>query len=32
LQARLNPSSGNEMDGLPKGTTFRVKILDSIVF
>ena len=30
LQTRLNPSNGNEMDVLPKGTTLRVKILDSI--
>lgn len=30
LHARLNPSSGNSVDGLPKGTLLRVKMLDSI--
>ena len=30
LHARLNPISGDSVDGLPKGTLLRVKILDSI--
>jgi len=30
LHARLNPTSGDSLDGLPKGTLLRVKMLDSI--
>ena len=30
LHARLNPTSGDSIDGLPKGTLLRVKMLDSI--
>ena len=30
LHARLNPTSGDGVDGLPKGTLLRVKMLDSI--
>ena len=30
LHARLNPTSGESLDGLPKGTLLRVKMLDSI--
>lgn len=30
LHARLNPTSGDPVDGLPKGTLLRVKMLDSI--
>ena len=30
LHARLNPTSGHSVDGLPKGTLLRVKMLDSI--
>ncbi|HVH72229.1 MAG TPA: hypothetical protein VNB49_14115 [Candidatus Dormibacteraeota bacterium] len=30
LHARLNPTSGDSLDGLPKGTLVRVKMLDSI--
>jgi hypothetical protein len=30
LQTRLSPGGGNEFDALPKGTTLRVKMLDSI--
>lgn len=30
LHARLNSTSGNGLDGLPKGTLLRVKMLDSI--
>src|SRR5213082_2193460 len=30
LHARLNPTNGNDVDGLPKGTLLRVKMLDSI--
>jgi hypothetical protein len=30
LHARLNPTSGDGLDGLPKGTLLRVKMLDSI--
>lgn len=30
LHARLNPTSGGSLDGLPKGTLLRVKMLDSI--
>jgi hypothetical protein len=30
LHARLNPTSGDSVDGLPKGTLLRVKILDSV--
>jgi hypothetical protein len=30
LHARLNPASGDSVDGLPKGTLLRVKMLDSI--
>lgn len=30
LHARLNPTSGDSLDGLPKGTLLRVKILDAI--
>jgi hypothetical protein len=30
LHARLNPTSGDSVDGLPKGTLLRVKMLDSI--
>ena len=30
LHARLNPTSGDTLDGLPKGTLLRVKMLDSI--
>ncbi len=30
LHARLNPASGDSLDGLPKGTLLRVKMLDSI--
>ncbi|PYT96724.1 MAG: hypothetical protein DMG38_22760 [Acidobacteria bacterium] len=30
LHARLNPTSGNSVDGLPKGTLLRVRMLDSI--
>jgi len=30
LHARLNPTDGDSVDGLPKGTLLRVKMLDSI--
>lgn len=30
LHARLNPTSGDSVDGLPKGSLLRVKMLDSI--
>ena len=30
LHARLNPAGGDSVDGLPKGTLLRVKMLDSI--
>lgn len=30
LHARLNPTDGDTLDGLPKGTLLRVKMLDSI--
>lgn len=30
LHARLNPTSGDSLDGLPKGTLLRVKMLDPI--
>ena len=30
LHARLNPTTGDTLDGLPKGTLLRVKMLDSI--
>lgn len=30
LHARLNPTSGDSLDGLPKGTLLRVKMVDSI--
>lgn len=30
LQTRLNPSSRNEMDGLPRGTVIRVKMLNGV--
>jgi hypothetical protein len=30
LHARLNPTSGDGLDGLPKGTLLRVKMLESI--
>lgn len=30
LHARLNPTSGDAVDGLPKGTLLRVKMLDSV--
>jgi hypothetical protein len=30
LHARLNPTSGDALDALPKGTLLRVKMLDSI--
>ena len=30
LHARLHPTSGDNMDGLPKGTLLRVKMLDAI--
>lgn len=30
LHARLNPTSSESLDGLPKGTLLRVKMLDSI--
>ena len=30
LHARLNSASGDSLDGLPKGTLLRVKMLDSI--
>lgn len=30
LHARLNPTSGDALDGLPKGSLLRVKMLDSI--
>jgi hypothetical protein len=30
LHARLNPTSGDSLDGLPKGTLLRVKMLDSV--
>ena len=30
LHARLNPASGDTLDGLPKGTLLRVKMLDAI--
>jgi hypothetical protein len=30
MQTRLKPSSGNEMDSVPKGTVLHVKMLDSI--
>lgn len=30
LHARLNPTSGDGVDGLPKGTLLRVKMLDPI--
>ena len=30
LHARLNPTAGDSLDGLPKGTLLRVKMLDSI--
>lgn len=30
LHARLSPTSGDSIDGLPKGTLLRVKMLDSV--
>ncbi|HEY6263891.1 MAG TPA: hypothetical protein VIW93_03735 [Candidatus Acidoferrum sp.] len=30
LHARLNPTNGDSVDGLPKGTLLRVKMLDSL--
>ena len=30
LHARLNPTNGNDVDGLPKGTLLRVKMRNSI--
>ena len=30
LHARLNPTNGDSLDGLPKGTLLRVKMLDSV--
>lgn len=30
LHARLNPTSGDPVDGLPKGSLLRVKMLDSV--
>jgi len=30
LQSRLNPKVGNQIDALPRGTTLRVKLLDTI--
>lgn len=30
LHARLNPTSGDAVDGLPKGSLLRVKMLDSV--
>lgn len=30
LQTRLNPADGNAIDLLPKGTTLKIKLLDSI--
>jgi len=30
LQTRLNPSARNEMDGLPRGTVIRVKMLNRV--
>lgn len=30
LHARLNPTSGNSVDGLPKGSLLRVRMLDSV--
>lgn len=30
LQTRLNPANGNAIDLLPKGTTLKIKVLDSI--
>ena len=30
LHARLNPTSGDAVDGLPKGSLLRVKMLDSL--
>jgi len=30
LHARLNPTSGDSVDGLPKGTLLRVKMFDSV--
>jgi hypothetical protein len=30
LQTRLNPSARNEMDGLPRGTVIRVKMLNGV--
>jgi hypothetical protein len=30
LHARLNPTSGDALDALPKGTLLRVKMLDSV--
>jgi hypothetical protein len=30
LHARLNPTSGDSVDGLPKGTLLRVKMLNSV--
>src|SRR5215831_9799592 len=30
LQTRLNPSAQNPLDGLPKGTVLRVRLLDAI--
>src|SRR5262252_6566532 len=30
LHARLNPTNGDSVDGLPKGTLLRVKMLDSV--
>ena len=30
LQTRLNPSAGDTLDALPKGTVLQVRILDSI--
>ena len=30
LHARLNPTSGDSVDGLPKGTLLRVKMLESV--
>ena len=30
LQTRLNPNSQNPLDGLPKGTVLRVRLLDAI--
>jgi hypothetical protein len=30
LQSRLNPEVGNQIDALPRGTTLRVKLLDTV--